>query len=324
MSFTAVQIDATQAFPTKSGTPCAFTKVSGFQAGHPLEHDVPVVNPSFLFDTEQLNSIWAWIAQKDPRPMLLTGLPGTGKTETLRQIGARVNWPVSVFQCSNSTKDWELFGMPGPLVGPNGEQQFGYIRPDFLVALENPGFIVLDEVDKLPEGVMNTLFGLLDKGYHRISYTGEIIKARAKILFTANTNGTGDPEFPGSRIMDPAFMDRIHSILQFHYPSIEEEVKILKGYYPTIEESELLGYAELAHDLRQAKESDFNGTSISRHFTLRRSITMVSAMNWFAKIKVKNPILRAMEETFINGLPNEDRDAVRQMVALKFNIDLNN
>lgn len=320
--FQPVAIDATLAFPTRNGQTCAFSKVSGFAAGHPAMEDVPAVNPAYIFDVEQLNSAFGYMSQKDPRPMMFTGMPGTGKTEFIRQIGARLNFPVSVFQCSNSSKDWEFFGMPGPIIGENGEQKFGFIRPDFLVSLEQSGFIVLDEVDKLPEGVMNTLFGLLDKGYHRISYTGEIIKAKAKIFFTANTNGTGDPEFAGSRIMDPAFRDRIHSTLIFNYPTIEEETKILQGYYPNISEPELRGYCEMAADLRQAKESEHNGVSIGSFYTLRRSITFVATMNMFAKMKVKQPLLRAMEETFINSLAVEDRDAVRQMVAIKFNIDL--
>lgn len=104
------------------------------------------------------------------------------------------------------------------------------VLPD---ALDRRHWMLLDEVDSAPPGILFVLHGVLERG-GGLSIPGErkVFPRETPfgIVATANTLGRGDDTglYAGTGILNEAFLDRFGTVLEMDYPEPDVEVRILE------------------------------------------------------------------------------------------------
>jgi nitric oxide reductase NorQ protein len=171
-----------------------------------------------LFLSALKNGRWAW----------LFGPPGTGKTEFLRNVAARLGRPFFRVSFDGALERYELIG--GERLR-NGTTE--WLEGVLTQALCTPHAIVaLDEVSFGRPEHLSAMHGVLEPaGAMTIPETGKVI-ARAPgvyIAATDNTNGCGDltGAFAGTRPMNRAFINRFGLFVQFDYLDAVTEAALL-------------------------------------------------------------------------------------------------
>ena len=81
-----VQLDAGQIFSGKSSG----TMIFGYDA--PSEY-TPSIDPNYLFH-ESSRDVIVWFLMQNPEPLYICGPTSAGKSSLIRQIAARLNYPV--------------------------------------------------------------------------------------------------------------------------------------------------------------------------------------------------------------------------------------
>jgi hypothetical protein len=166
------------------------------------------------------------ISSKVFAPIMIVGDSGNGKSYTVIQTCARTNRAIVPVSIDISTTEDDLIGHYG-LVDGNTVYEKGPVR----IAAETGSILLLDELDRgNPENLI-CLNMILD-GYDIIDKkTGDrIVPAPGfQVIATANTKGQGDDSdrFVAAKIMDEAFLERFHMVLEQDYPSASVETKIL-------------------------------------------------------------------------------------------------
>jgi nitric oxide reductase NorQ protein len=190
----------------------------------------PVVVSDYVFSPENLHQ--ALIAMDDPLPdnVWLAGERGTGKTEFVSQIAARlgrklfkVNFDEAIeradFIGGNSITDGSVVWQPGIITQ----------------AIQHPGAIVLlDEVGFARAQSIAVLHSLCERSPHRavtVNETGARIPVLPHVVFFAadNSNGHGNSSgnFAGVREQNSAFLDRFGFTLRFDYLPFNSELDLV-------------------------------------------------------------------------------------------------
>ena len=190
----------------------------------------PVIVQDYVFCAENLHQ--ALIAMDDPLPdnVWLAGERGTGKTEFVSQIAARlgrklfrVNFDEAIeradFIGGNSITDGSVVWQPGIITQ----------------AIQHPGAIVLlDEVGFARAQSIAVLHSLCERSPHRavtVNETGQRIPVLPHIVFFAadNSNGHGNSSgnFAGVREQNSAFLDRFGFTLRFDYLPFNAELDLV-------------------------------------------------------------------------------------------------
>ena len=190
-----------------------------------FSHNSPMLE-DYVFDAKNLHQ--ALIALSDPLPdnVWLAGERGTGKTEFVTQVAARLKRPL--FRV-NFDEAMERADFIGANTIENGSVRFkdGVI----LQAIKTPGAIVLlDEIGFARAQTLATLHAVCERSSSRgltIAETGERITVASHVAFFCadNSNGFGDPSgnFAGVREQNSAFIDRFSYTLEFNYlPPVAE------------------------------------------------------------------------------------------------------
>lgn len=96
-----------------------------------------------------------------PRPILLEGSPGVGKTTLIATLAAAVGVPLTRINLSDQTDLMDLFGSDVPL---EGEEPgiFGWRQAPFLRAMQNGEWVLLDEMNLASQSVLEGLNACLD------------------------------------------------------------------------------------------------------------------------------------------------------------------
>jgi len=161
------------------------------------------------------------------KPLLLTGIPGVGKTQFCYEVAATLNLNLNIIQCSSTTAGFVIGG---------GSSQWGGARPGKVHTVlrdskeANP-FILLDELDKMSGDrhydCYGSLYSLLEKTTAK-TFIDELIELPldcSRINWIATANDI-------SSIPEP-ILSRF-SIVKIREPNKDEVVKITSSIYADI------------------------------------------------------------------------------------------
>ena len=141
-------LDAGRVF---SGT-ASGKKIKGYKA--PCSF-TPLVNPEYLYHESSRDVIVWFMDAADP--LYLYGSAGCGKTSLIKQIAARLNYPV--FSITGHSR-LEFPDIVGHLTVENGNMKFQY--GPLALAMKYGGILLLDEIDLLDPSTAAGLNGILD------------------------------------------------------------------------------------------------------------------------------------------------------------------
>lgn len=184
----------------------------------------PVIDPDYEFDPDHLALVLAaFNAGLNP---WVYGHAGTGKSDFVRQVAARLGRSLCRINFEGSAEKYEIIG--GERV-KNGSTV--YVEGALLVGIQRAGTIVLfDEISFCRPEHAASLHPLLERnGSITITETGKVYRPAAGVLFIAadNTNGHSDGSYGGTRAQNPALLSRFSPFVRFTYLEADKEAEII-------------------------------------------------------------------------------------------------
>ena len=162
-------------------------------------------------------------------PIVLTGNTGTGKTEMIEQICAKLKRECLRVNFTEMTDEDSLIGT-WKLVNRDGQTTMEWQDGPVVVALKRGAVLLLDEMDCGTAKTMCLQSPLEGKGKFIERIIAKIPNSlRFNIVATCNTKGKGsdDGRFVGTRVMNEAMLDRFDFWFEVDYAPRTIEKKIL-------------------------------------------------------------------------------------------------
>lgn len=196
---------------------------------------------------------------------LILGPTGCGKTSCVREVCTRLGIPLHVFDMGSMIDP--ISSLLGVHRIKDGKSIFDFAG--FTKAIQEPGVILLDEINRSSMGSNNILFPCLDD---RRSLSIEIasgdtvreIKVHPEVTFIATANIGA--EYTGTMSMDRALINRFFPIELGTIPSNEEEAVLFKRTGISPEKAEKL--VKITNNIRSMASKSELSTSVSIRETL--------------------------------------------------------
>jgi MoxR-like ATPase len=250
---------------------------------------------------------WARIlvAVNRKRHILFTGTNSTGKTKLASIVAIKHQKPV--IRINFAAKQDAITTMFGshrhdPVRGSY------FDRAPFLEAIQKPGIIILDEVNRAPSAATNILFPILE-GEKSIQIDQALgteerdVKIHPEMLMIATAN-IGN-EYTGTVQIDPAFKRRF-SVIPIDHISKEEECRIL-SQRTKAKKSDIATIVEFANSLRSRYESS------ELSYCPGMSLTQETA----ELCEDGFSLMDALEMTFLSFFPKDELEIIKdELTAL--------
>lgn len=208
----------------------------------------PAVNPDYLFH-ESSRDIVVWL-MNPADPLYVFGPTGCGKTSCIKQLAARLNYPV--FEVAGHGR-LEFADLLGHLAVKDGNMVFEY--GPLALAMRYGTILLLNEIDLTSPEVAAGLNSVLDGSPLCIAENGgELITPHPMFRFiaTANTNGGGDDTglYQGTQRQNLAWLDRF-TLCEMGYPTPDVEKALLARRFPALPEEITHKLVDFAGEVRK-------------------------------------------------------------------------
>jgi len=248
------------------------------------------------------------------RNTMIIGPSGTGKTEIIINLCERTGTPYTIIQMGSITDPGaELIGQKD-LDSLNNGTVFEYA--DFALAIQRPGVIILDEINRIPKNGENVVFGCLDRtrmlsANSAKSSESRTIKVHPDCCFFATANiGV---EFTGTKEIDAALNTRFPVKIRLDYLQPSDESKILMAR-TGIEKKDAENIAFTATSIRLMARKDEIESTISTRETLAAAELVADGFS----------ALEAMEIVFLPLYDNDGTSTcecakIKNIISQRFN-----
>ena len=235
----------------------------------------PAIDHDYMFH-ESSRDVVVWFLNPQ-EPLYVFGPTGCGKTTCIKQLAARLNYPV--FEVTGHGR-LEFADLVGHLTVKNGSMTFEY--GPLALAMRYGAIILLNEIDLTSPEIAAGLNSVLDGSPLCIAENGgELIVPHPmfRLVATANTNGGGDDTglYQGTQRQNLAWLDRF-TICEVGYPSAEVEKRLLARRFPSLPESLCANMVDYANEVRKL----FMGESSTSNLTNTIEVTFStrSLLRW--------------------------------------------
>lgn len=229
-----------------------------FLAGYDVPSPAtPAIDTQYQFTGWQADLIVWWI-YSSATPLYIWGSTGCGKTSGLKQLAARVNYPVYEVTGYESILPMDMAGTQ-TLTAEKGVTEMVWLLGPLTRAMREGALFIFNEIDMASPSALVALNTVLDGSPLVLEQTGEIIRPAEGFMFaaTANSNGAGDDSgaYTGVMRLNYAFLDRFLCI-EADYPPRAVEASLLQQAAPTLPEEIREQMLEFATLTRKADASD--------------------------------------------------------------------
>lgn len=213
--------------------------------------------------------------------VMLTGDPGTGKTELCRILAEAHNFSFHRVNVGalRTPRDW--FGHWEFVEGHTV-----FVRSQFIDALQRPGIVALDEFNRVTPDIHNSIYTILDHNREVfVEETKEVIKVHPQCIFIATENR--GRSHTGIFMEDAAVEDRFEMV-RLELPPVDIMANLLNKYHG-IEQQHGLLLARITHKLNAL----YHEESLSKATGFRPAIAAA------ALIRRGQPLKTALKYSFL-------------------------
>ncbi|CAO2651483.1 Nn.00g040530.m01.CDS01 [Neocucurbitaria sp. VM-36] len=194
------------------------------------------LNFSLEAPTTRSNAMRIVRAMQLPKPILLEGNPGVGKTTLVTALAKAVGKPLTRLNLSEQTDLMDLFGSDVPVEG-GAAGTFAWRDAPFLKAMKNGDWVLLDEMNLASQSVLEGLNAVLDhRGEVYISELDQTFHKHAdfRVFAAQNPHHQGG----GRKGLPASFVNRFTVVYADVFRS-EDLTIICRKVFPSIEEPEV-------------------------------------------------------------------------------------
>lgn len=190
------------------------------------------VGYTLLAPTTRLNAMRVVRALQLPKPILLEGSPGVGKTSLVTALSAATGHPLVRINLSDQTDLMDLLGSDLPVEGGKSGE-FAWKDAPFLAAMQSGDWVLLDEMNLASQSVLEGLNSCLD---HRGTvYIPELDRTFSRhpefrIFAAQNPLGQGG----GRKGLPKSFLDRF-SVVHMEELDSSDLRAIAEALFPTVD-----------------------------------------------------------------------------------------
>jgi nitric oxide reductase NorQ protein len=280
------------------------------QVGIWSDPEAPALVDDYVFNPAHLHQALIALDDQLPDNVWLAGERGTGKTEFVTQLAARLQRKLVRVNFDEALERADFIGA-NTISGGDVVWAEGIITK----AIQHPGALVLlDEVGFARAQSISVLHALTERSVHRaltIAETGARIPVASHVAFFAadNSNGHGDGgNFAGVREQNSAFLDRFGFTLRFEYlPAQDEAALIVKrtGLTPRA--------AQILVDFAGAARQQASQGLLTQPPSLRQLFA------WARAVAKGLPVDIAFKNAVINKFPSDCEAELTALYAAKVN-----
>ncbi|KAM0503946.1 AAA ATPase midasin [Verticillium nonalfalfae] len=201
---------------------------------------------------------------KDRKPILLHGLPGSGKTSVIHEFAKEFGKHSGMVTLHiNEQTDAKM--LVGLYAADSKPGSFSW-RPGVLTTAVREGrWVLIEDLDRAPNEVISTLLPLIERGQLLIPSRGETIEASSEFRLFATVRTTKGMH--GRETLPNLLGLRFWQQLSIQIPSEAEFLDIIVGTYPVLRRfaSEIMAvFRRLTNSVSGASRSSFNRSLLDR------------------------------------------------------------
>lgn len=284
------------------------------------------INPNHVFDNLDLDRLLAFVISREwnrqehepRRGILLMGPTGSGKTSYLEQRHAQRGIPIYSITASHDLMAADLLQTKEVVQGTT------FWSDGLLLKAMREGVpFLINEGDALSPVQWLALNEIVEKGKAVLPESGEVVVAKRgfNLHVTCNTSFTEDRRggYSGTRNQNISVLSRFY-LFELDYVTPEKEAEFLKVTYPTLPDPLIQPIVKIAEQTRKAYRGDGTGATLDIPLSRRHLAAWAEMIIEFSYLKAQkiDVIPYTLNFVYLNGLPAEQVEAVKQMVDLAF------